>query len=151
MNSQESNRAGRRKKRSAEMRREKGRKMMRREKIWGKRAKKEEKEKDQFINAFSPSSEVMMSSVRLSYVVLQHLEWLIIIAGDAYISTWVGGSGGWEVVREEMDYRKKRASRQRWISNEKKNKRKAWKNERRQKEQKLHDIKEQHTTPHHTT
>ena len=33
MNAQESNRAGRRKKRSAEMRREKGRKMMRREKI----------------------------------------------------------------------------------------------------------------------
>ena len=43
----------------------------------------------------------MMSSVRLSYVILQHLERLVVIAGDAYISTLVGGIGGWEVVGEE--------------------------------------------------
>ena len=69
-----------------------------------KRAIKKEKEELQFTNAFLPSSEVMMSAVRLTYIVLQHLERLVVIAGNAYVSAQVGG-GGRRVMREEIGNR----------------------------------------------
>ena len=46
----------------------------------------------------------MMSAVRLTYIVLQHLERLVVIAGNAYISAQVGG-GGRRVMREEIGNR----------------------------------------------